>query len=56
MHDRPTNFLLSIVVPCFNEKEAVSLTYRRLVEVLGDRGFDLQIVPVDDAAPLLSDA
>jgi dolichol-phosphate mannosyltransferase len=49
-HARPTNFLLSIVVPCFNEKEVISLTYRRLVEVLGDRGFGLQIVFVDDGS------
>jgi len=49
-HTRPNDFLLSVVVPCFNEKEVISLTYRRLVEVLGDRGFGLQIVFVDDGS------
>jgi len=49
-HARPTNFLLSIVVPCFNEKEVIALTYRRLVEVLGGRGFGLQIIFVDDGS------
>ena len=49
-HTRPTDFLLSVVVPCFNEKEVISLTYRRLVEVLGNRGFRLQIIFVDDGS------
>jgi polyisoprenyl-phosphate glycosyltransferase len=45
---RPHQFLLSVVVPCFNEEELSSLTYRRLIEVLGNRDFRLQIVFVDD--------
>ena len=44
------HFLLSVVVPCFNEEEVIGLTYRRLVEVLGDRGFSLQIIFVDDGS------
>jgi polyisoprenyl-phosphate glycosyltransferase len=43
-------FLLSIVIPCFNEEDVIRLTYRRLVDVLGNRGFYLQIVFVDDGS------
>jgi dolichol-phosphate mannosyltransferase len=47
---RPNEFLLSVVVPCFNEEGVVLLTYRRLVEVLGNKDFRLQIVFVDDGS------
>jgi polyisoprenyl-phosphate glycosyltransferase len=47
---RPKNFLLSVVIPCFNEEDVLLLTYRRLVEALGSRGFRLQIVFVDDGS------
>ena len=43
-------FSLSVVVPCFNEEDVLLLTYRRLVEVLGNRDFRLQIVFVDDGS------
>ena len=43
-------FLLSIVVPCFNEEDVIRLTYLRLVDVLGNRNFRLQIVFVDDGS------
>jgi polyisoprenyl-phosphate glycosyltransferase len=43
--------LLSVVVPCFNEQDAILLTHQRLVEVLGTRpDFDLEIVYVDDGS------
>ena len=47
---RRGKLLLSIVVPCFNEEDVIRLTYRRLVDVLGKRGFSLQIVFVDDGS------
>ena len=47
---RRDKFLLSIVVPCFNEEDVIRLTHRRLVDVLGDRDFCLQIVFVDDGS------
>src|ERR1700730_2025177 len=45
-----SNFLLSVVVPCFNEEDVISLTYHRLIEVLGNRDFRLEIVFVDDGS------
>src|SRR5690242_12621250 len=47
---RPDSFLLSVVVPCFNEDDVLGLTYRRLVDVLGTREFRLQIIFVDDGS------
>jgi dolichol-phosphate mannosyltransferase len=47
---RPSKFLLSVVVPCFNEQDVILLTYRQLVDVLGSKGFGLQIVFVDDGS------
>lgn len=47
---RPSHFLLSVVVPCFNEKDVILLTYQRLVDVLGDKCLRLQIVFVDDGS------
>lgn len=47
---RPSKFLLSVVVPCFNEEDVILLTYRQLVDVLGNRDFGLQIVFVDDGS------
>ena len=49
-HARPDRFSLSVVVPCFNEEEVISATYQRLVAVLGNRDFDLQVVFVDDGS------
>ena len=47
---RPEKFLLSVVIPCFNEEDVILLTYRRLVDVLGSRDFRLQIIFVDDGS------
>jgi glycosyltransferase involved in cell wall biosynthesis len=47
---RRDKFLLSIVVPCFNEEDVIRLTHQRLVDVLGNKGFCLQIVFVDDGS------
>ena len=49
-HSRPSKFLLSVVVPCFNEEDVISLTYQRLIEVLGNGDFRLEIVFVDDGS------
>jgi dolichol-phosphate mannosyltransferase len=48
--DRPTGFLLSVVIPCFNEEEVITYTYQRVVDVLGSQNFVLQIVFVDDGS------
>jgi polyisoprenyl-phosphate glycosyltransferase len=48
--DRPNKFLLSVVVPCFNERDVIGLTYSRLIDVLGAREFRLQIIFVDDGS------
>jgi polyisoprenyl-phosphate glycosyltransferase len=50
MVTRPDNFLLSVVVPCFNEHEVIGITYRQLIDVLGGRKFRLQIIFVDDGS------
>jgi dolichol-phosphate mannosyltransferase len=47
---RREKFLLSVVVPCLNEEDVIRLTHRRLVDVLANRGFSLQIVFVDDGS------
>jgi len=47
---RPTPFLLSIVIPCFNEEEVIATTYRRVVETLGSKDFRVQIIFVDDGS------
>jgi dolichol-phosphate mannosyltransferase len=46
----PSGFLLSLVVPCFNEQDVIKLTYQRLVQTLTSEMFDLQIVFVDDGS------
>jgi dolichol-phosphate mannosyltransferase len=47
---RPNEFLLSVVVPCFNEQDVILPTYRRLVDVLGNGDFRLQMIFVDDGS------
>jgi dolichol-phosphate mannosyltransferase len=48
---RPNQFLLSIVVPCYNEEAVIELTHSRLAETLGtDRDFHLEMVYVDDGS------
>jgi dolichol-phosphate mannosyltransferase len=42
--------LLSVVVPCFNEERVISVRYARLIEVMGNGDFGLQIVFVDDGS------
>jgi dolichol-phosphate mannosyltransferase len=44
-------FLLSVVVPCFNEQEVMGLTHSRLIQVLGDRAeFQLELIYVNDGS------
>lgn len=47
---RPNIFWLSVVIPCFNEKDVLLQTYGRLIDVLGNKDFSLQIVFVDDGS------
>jgi polyisoprenyl-phosphate glycosyltransferase len=47
---RPKPFTLSVVVPCFNEQDVLNLMYRRVIEILGERDFALEIVIVDDGS------
>jgi polyisoprenyl-phosphate glycosyltransferase len=47
---RQQKFLLSVVVPCFDEQQVILLTYKRLINVLGSRDFRLQIIFVDDGS------
>jgi polyisoprenyl-phosphate glycosyltransferase len=47
---RPANFLLSIVIPCYNEEEVIAATYNRLCEVLGNQEFYLQLIFVNDGS------
>ena len=57
---RPEPKLLSVVVPCANEEQVLNQTHARLVEVLGSRELDFEIVYVDDgstdATPLILQA
>lgn len=44
-------FRLSVIVPCFNEQEAITITHQRLVEVLGNRPeFALELLYVNDGS------
>lgn len=44
-------FLLSVVVPCYNEEAVIELTHRSLVEVLGNQpDFSLELVYVNDGS------
>ena len=49
-HTRAPDFLLSVIVPCFNEEEIILATYHRLCEVLGTQQFRLQLIFVDDGS------
>jgi hypothetical protein len=42
--------LLSVVVPCFNERDVIEQTHRRLVAVLPTTGMSFEIVYVDDGS------
>src|SRR5207248_978697 len=44
-------FLLSVVIPCFNEAEAIRLTHERVLQALGDQpDFNLETVYVNDGS------
>src|SRR5579885_65725 len=47
---RPDEFLLSVVVPCYNEQDVLVLTYQRIRDTLGTAAFALQLVLVDDGS------
>jgi dolichol-phosphate mannosyltransferase len=49
--DNKPSFLLSVVVPCFNEEEVINMTHERLVETLGKSPeYQLEIVYVNDGS------
>lgn len=47
---RPTDFFLSVVVPCFNEQEVILATHDRLSRALTDIGHRFEIIYVDDGS------
>ena len=50
MSTHPSQQKLSIIVPCYNEREVIDATYRRLVETLRFNDLDLELVFVDDGS------
>jgi polyisoprenyl-phosphate glycosyltransferase len=47
---RSEDFLLSLIVPCYNEEVVIRATYDRICEVLGSNKFCLQIVFINDGS------
>jgi polyisoprenyl-phosphate glycosyltransferase len=47
---RPEDFLLSLIVPCYDEEAVIRATYDRICEVLGNNKFRLQIVFINDGS------
>ncbi len=47
---RRADFLLTVVIPCYNEEEVIRSTYDRISSVLGGKIFGLQIIFVDDGS------
>jgi polyisoprenyl-phosphate glycosyltransferase len=47
---RPENFLLTVVIPCYNEAAVIQLTYDRICKVFDTQKFRLQTVFVNDAS------
>jgi dolichol-phosphate mannosyltransferase len=49
--DNKISLLLSVIVPCFNEQDMVSMTHQCLIEALGDNPeFALEIIYVNDGS------
>ena len=47
---RQNGFVLTIVIPCFNEEEVIRSTHERVTDVLGSENFDLRIIFVNDGS------
>jgi glycosyltransferase involved in cell wall biosynthesis len=47
---RKSGFLLTVVIPCFNEEAVIRATYERVSCVLGFQSFRLQMIFVDDGS------
>ena len=49
--DRKESFLLSVVLPCYNEEDVLPLTHERIVKTLGTgHEFDVELVYVNDGS------
>jgi polyisoprenyl-phosphate glycosyltransferase len=47
---RPHNFLLTVVIPCYNEEAVIRTTYERICKVLRSDEFRLQTIFVNDGS------
>lgn len=47
---RKKNFLLSVIIPCFNEQESIAETHRVLTETLQGTKFRYELIFVDDGS------
>jgi dolichol-phosphate mannosyltransferase len=47
---RPDDFLLTVVIPCYNEEPVIKTIYDCICEVLGNREFRLQTLFVNDGS------
>ena len=48
--ERAARGLLSVVIPCHNERDVIEATHARLVEVLPATGMDFEIIYIDDGS------
>jgi polyisoprenyl-phosphate glycosyltransferase len=47
---RPDDFLLTVVIPCYNEEAVIRIIYDRICETLGNARFRLQTVFINDGS------
>ena len=48
--ERAARGLLSVVIPCHNERDVIEATHARLVEVLPATGMEFEIIYIDDGS------
>ena len=44
------NRLISIIVPCYNEQEALTVFYKELIENLGKMGYGYELILINDCS------
>ena len=44
------NRLISIIVPCYNEQEALTVFYKELIETLGKMGYGYELILINDGS------